>query len=314
MKKLIVLLFVVLIFAFSPASAQNVPNYMEQGGAVFVIGDTIRVEDDAFLYLGTSGDFQVTYNSSDAYLASGPATLLWANAPSKLSADPFTFYEIAEDFINAASATASDYHAWVTIDDAGTGTNAFQDAAGGVYNIVTAAADNDYHSMESDGELFLVADGKPIWCEARFKVAEATTNESAWIFGLMDTTTTGGLQAHAAGPIASYDGAVLWKDEATMTVDFETSNAGTQATTTAIATAVTDTWTRVGFYCDGTATTTVCTPYVAVNDSNTLVAGTVQNVTTAGMAEMNMVFGIKAGPTGAAETMQVDYVKCVQLR
>jgi hypothetical protein len=239
---------------------------------------------------------------------------LWDGAPSSLDPNPYDFFEISDYFMNPASATASDLHAYTSNDDGTTGTNAFQDAAGGVYNVVTAAADNDYHAMSSVSESFLFASGKKAWCEARFKLAEANTNESAIWFGLTDTLTTGGFQANAAGPLASYDGALVWKDEATMTVDFETSNAGTQATTSAIATAVTNTWNRWGFYFDGTATTSTITPYIAVNYSNTFTAGTAQNITLSGLAEMHMVFGVKAGPTGGAETLQVDYVKCVQLR
>ena len=153
-----------------------------------------------------------------------------------------------------------------------------------------------------------------MWFECRFKLAEANTNESAIWVGLTDTLTTGGFGTDASGPLGTYDGALVWKDEATMTVDFETSNASTQATTSAIATAVTNTWNRWGFFFDGTATTSVITPYVAVNDSNTLVAGTQQNITLSGLDEMHLVFGVKAGPSNGAETMQVDYIKCIQLR
>lgn len=223
----------------------------------------------------------------------------------------FAFFD---DFLNPASATASDYHAYTSNDDAGTGTNAFQDAAGGVYNVVTAAADNDYHAMSSVAENWLFASAKPLWFEARFKLAEATTNESAWWFGLTDTLTTGGFQANAAGPLTSYDGALIWKDEATMAVDFETSNATTQATTTAMATFVTDTWTRIGFYFDGTATTSTITPYYNVGGGWDLTKGTAQAITLSGLEEMHLVFGVKAGPTAAAETLQVDYVLCAQVR
>lgn len=296
----------------SSAGAGSFTTLTTSGAAT--IGGDATFSDDIELILGTSSDLSIEYNSTDAIVTSGPATGLWADAPSVLDPDPAKFYKIEDDFMNPASATASDVQAFTEIDDAATGTNAFQDAAGGIYNVVTAAADNDYHAMSSVAENFLFASGKKAWCEARFKVAEATTNESAWWFGLTDTLTTGGFQADAGGPLASYDGALIWKDEATMAVDFETSNAGTQATTTAIATAVTNTWTRVGFYFDGTATTSTITPYVAVNDSNTLTAGTAQNITLAGLEEMHLVFGIKAGPTAAAETLQVDYVKCLQLR
>jgi len=282
-------------------------------GVATVTADMTFTDDDGII-LGTSSDLKVEYNATDAITTSGPTTLLWAGAPSVLDPDPQKFYAIEDDFMYPASATASDVYNWNSIDDAGTGTNAFQDAAGGVYNVVTAAADNDYHAMTSLNEPFLFASGKKLWLEARVKVAEATTDDSAWWVGLTDTLTTGGFSADAAGPLASYDGALIWVDEDSMDVNFETSNAGTQLTTSAIATSVTDTWTTVGFYFDGTATTSVVTPYVAINDSNTLVAGTAQNITLAGLEEMHLVFGIKAGPGGAAETLQIDYIKCVQLR
>lgn len=241
---------------------------------------------------------------------SGPKPpTLWSQAPSPADIDPSNAFVFFDDFFSA------DYHTYTSNDDTATGTNAFQDAAGGIYNVVTAAADNDYHAMSSAAENWLFASGKELWFEARFKLAEANTNESAWWFGLTDTLTTGGLQANAAGPLASYDGALIWKDEATMSIDFETSNAGTQNTTSAMATFVTDTWTRVGFYFDGDPTgsgTGIIYPYVDVGSG--FVAGTEQNITLSGLAEMHGVFGVKAGPSGGAETLQVDYLKIVQVR
>lgn len=245
-------------------------------------------------------------------IANGTVPDLWKHAPSVNENDPSLFFLMFDDFLNPASATASDVQTWTALNDGGTGTPAFQDAAGGVFNVVTAAADNDYSAYSSVAENFKFASGKELWFEARFKVAEATTNESAWWFGLSDTLTTGGFQADAAGPLASYDGALIWKDEATMLIDFETSNAGTQNTTTNMGTFVTDTWTKVGFYFDGTATTSVVTPYIDVGSG--WVKGTAQNITLSGLEEMHLVFGVKAGPTAAAETLQIDYIKCLQLR
>ena len=274
---------------------------------------SLTLADGDNLNIGTSSDITIEYNATDGIVTSGPATGLWAGAPSALDPDPSRFHAIFDDFNKAATSATSDVHTWVKTTGAG-GTQLMTDAAGGVFNVVTTTTDNDHVAHSTYQEEFLFVAGAKTWCEARFKLAEATTNESAIWFGFTDTLTTGGFQANAAGPLASYDGALIWKDEATMTVDFETSNAGTQATTSAIATAVTDTWNRWGFYCDGTATTTVCTPYVAINDTDTFTAGTVQNITLAGLEEMHMVIGVKAGPTAAAETLQVDYVKCVQLR
>ena len=119
---------------------------------------------------------------------------------------------------------------WIEVSGANAGSNAMADVAGGVCNIVTGASDNDYHAIASSGESFLFLATKKLWFEARFRLTEATTNESAWWFGLTDTLTTGGFQADALGPLASYDGALIWKDEGTMLIDFETSNAASKAT------------------------------------------------------------------------------------
>lgn len=226
--------------------------------------------------------------------------------------NPTKFITFFDDFTNAASATASNYEAYTSNDDGATGTNAFQDAAGGVYNVVTAAADNDYHAMSSVNEIFKFIAGKRLWLQARVKVAEATTNESTWWVGLTDTLTTGGMQANALGPLASYDGAMFWKTpETALTLNFETSNAGTQNTLSTAWTSVTNTWTKVAFFWDGVDKVW---PYVAVNDSETWVPGTPQSLTATGLEEMHLVYGVKAGPTAAAETLQVDYVMVVQER
>ena len=261
--------------------------------------------DSAATVYGTGSDRHVEWNGS--YLQCGPSSGLWAGCPSPM--DP-QFDSIAtvffDDFMYQSPVDAN--LRWLEVDDGGTGTNVLQDAANGVASIVTAAADNDYHAIRSLQQTWLFAAGKKLWFEARFKLAEATTNESAWWLGFTDTLTTGGLQANALGPLGTYDGALIWKDEATMAIDFETSNASTQATGTALATVVTDTWTTVGFYFDGVATTSTITPYI---DGT---AGTAQNITLSGLAEMHMILGVKAGPTAAAETLQVDYVKAIQLR
>lgn len=250
----------------------------------------------------------------DGSYISGPApdSAIWTGSPA-FDPDPSRSFTFFDDFLNPASATASDYHAYTSVDDSGTGTNAFQDAAGGVYNIVTAASDNDYHAMRSVAQNWLFAAAKELWFEARFKIAEATVLESTWWFGLMDTLTTGGMQANALGPLASYDGALIWKTpETAMTVNFETSNAGTQSTLSAFATSITDTWHRAGFYFDGTATTSTITPYF--HNGTSWTTGAAQNITLSGLEEMNLVWGVKAGPTAAAETLQTDYIRIVAVR
>ena len=265
--------------------------------------------------VGLNAAGQLVVNGSPI---SRPYQPLWAGSPSS---SPFEFYELFDDFMSPASSTASDVTVWTTVDDSSTGTNAFQDAVGGIYNVVTAASDNDHHAMRTLSKPFQFLAGKRLWLEARVKLSEGTTNESTWWVGLTDTLTTGGMQAHAAGPLASYDGALIFKTpETAMTLNFETSNAGAQVTTAAptAALSVTNTWTRVGFFFDGgnssSATTATFTPFYAVNDSNTFIAGTAHDYTLASSAVMHLIFGVKAGPTAAAETLQIDYIKCVQER
>jgi len=226
---------------------------------------------------------------------------------------PMKYIVVFDDFMYGQDATTSATITWGTVDDSGTGTNAFQDALGGVFNVVTAAADNDYHAMVAQQKNFKFTAGKKLWLEARVKLSEATTSESTWWVGFTDTTTTGGMQANAAGPLASYDGALIWKTpETAMTLNFEVSNAGVQATTSEFATSVTNTWTKVAFYFDGVDTVT---PYAAVNGSDSFVQGTGQVIASVStMAEMKLVFGVKAGPTAGAETLQIDYLFAAQER
>lgn len=267
--------------------------------------------------IAATGEFIVGRGSGTASAISGPTRApLWVPAPAPALMDPLQYFQIFDDFTNPASATASDVMTWTAVTDGATGTPAFASGSGGVggvFNTVTAAADNDYSAYTSVSSPFLFASGKELWFEARFKIAEATTQESTWWFGLTDTVTTGGFRSDTSGPLASYVGALIYKTpETAMTVNFQTSNAASQATLSAFATSITNTWHRCGFYFDGTATTSKIYPYF--HNGTSWTAGTYKNITLSGATAMKIVWGVKAGPTAAAETLAVDYIKCVQLR
>jgi hypothetical protein len=226
--------------------------------------------------------------------------------------DPTRVIKVFDDFVNVLNATTSSTLTWGDVNDGGTGTNAFQDATGGVYNVVTAAVDNDYHAMVTQHETFKFTTGKKAWFKARVKLSEATALESTWWVGVTDDTTTGGMQINALGPLASYDGALFYKTpETAMTLNFETSNAGAQVTSAAMVTSVTNTWTTVAFHWDGAGKVY---PFIAVNDSNDLVPYPSHTLSATGLEEMHVVFGVKAGPTAAAETLQVDFILMAQER
>jgi len=230
----------------------------------------------------------------------GPSQSLWGNCPIDIQ-DPHKGFGFFYNFTHVDQLDDN----FTKTTGAG-GTNLSVDVVGGSVQIVTAGTDNDYMSMVTPGEIFKFATGKEVWFEVRFKLAEATTNESAIAFGFTDTLTTGGMQADALGPLASYNGALIWKDEATMTTDFEVSNAATQATADAsLATFVTDTWTKWGMHFDGVET---MTPYI----DGVAIVSQKQTVTLTGLAEMHAIMFVKAGGTAEAESLEIDWIACYQ--
>lgn len=246
-------------------------------------------------------------------VANAPPSVLWAGAPSVADNESGRATEFFDDFLQQASATASAYTTYTDMNDGATGTNAFQDANGGVYNIVTAATLDDYHGIRTTAKPWLFAAGKELWLEAAFTVTEAATNASSWLIGLMSAVTTGGLQTGASGPLASFSGAVIYKVQATMTAKCLSSNGSTQVSGSTIGTVVSGQRVKVGFYFDGLATTSNITPYVDIGDGNGWVAGASQAITLASLAQMCLMATIKAGGSNA-ETMALDYLKVLQLR
>ena len=271
----------------------------------------ITMEDDVELILGTGDDIEVKWDGSK--LISAPPTGLWAGAPSPLDPNPNVAVTLFDDFLAPALDDASGL--WVEVDDGATGTNISGDIIGGSMKIVTAASDNDHHAIRSASQCFNLVGTKELWFEVRFRITEATTNESTWWFGVLDALTTGGMQANTAGPLATYDGILMWTQEGDLAILSETSNAGTQATNTTLGNYVSGTWTRLGFHVSSAATTAVVTFYSNLDDTAVMTAfGTTKNLTRSGLQEMHVVLGLKTGPSAAIETLEIDYVKCVQLR
>lgn len=222
------------------------------------------------------------------------------------------YHDIFDDFNRPASSTQSSVIAWTSLDDGATGTNAFQDVAGGWYNAVTAAANNDYHGIRSVNKIFTFAAAKPLWMECGFKLSEATTNESAWWIGLSDTTTTGGFSTGTGGVLSSFSGALIYKKSTSMLVNATTSNTTTQNTISGFATSITNTGQKVALYFDGTATTANVTMHFF--DGTAWYATPAVPLTLASLPAMYLMAACKAGASGGAETLQLDYIRCVQTR
>ncbi len=198
---------------------------------------------------------------------------------------------------------------WVAVEDAGaTGGDKVIDGAGGLLSAGCDGDDEDEVYISSIVEFLKFAANKMMFFETSVELTEANTNEANWIIGLSDTVGADSLVDAGAGPMASYDGAVFFKVDGTMKIQFENSNAGTQVTNATLADFVSGTRYKLGFLFDpNDGVTGKITPFV---DG---VAGTVQDITLAGLEEMHILIGTKAGGTNE-EALVVDYVHCVQVR
>lgn len=241
---------------------------------------------------------------SDSRYGAAGVNGVWASCPSLAALDPGVAFTYLDDFF-AYDDTAT-VGGYAEVSDAGTIVTT--DAVGGVLSVPTGGTDNNETYVSTIHEIVKVADDKPIWFEARVKLTEANTDDANIIVGLSDTVGANTLLDNGGGPAASYDGAVFFKVDGGTVWGFETSNAGTQATTASAGAFTSGAWTRLGFHVDpNDGTTALVTPYI---DG---VAGTALNLTISGLEEMHIVVGAKAGGANA-ETLLVDYVKVVQVR
>ena len=232
---------------------------------------------------------------------------LWANCPIQaIKCDPSLAHVFFKDFFAHTDGDA--FTSAVYPVGASAGTDGVFAGIGGWYRMYADSDDNDEKYNVSSGESWLFAENKKMWFECSIKLTEGATDDANWIIGFMDVAGENALLDDGGGPAASYDGAVFYKVDGTMSTMFETSNATTQATATTMGTFVSGTAQRLGFYFDGTATTSTITPYI---DG---VAGTAQTITLSGLEEMELFFGVKAGGGVPEEVLEVDWIKVVQLR
>lgn len=225
------------------------------------------------------------------------------------SINPLTMYVVEDDCMNLDTVK------WTAVNDGASGTNTANSVVGGEVSIVTAAADNDYHFLKETGAgHFKVATGKPIYFVARFSLTEANTDDANFVFGISSVVDSTLLGADGAGPASSYSGALFFKVDGTMTVQFETSNGSTQTTNASVATFTSGVVYQVGFAIDpGDGTTAIVTPWVYNETTAVRSVGTPHKLAIASIAAGSVVWGVKAGGANA-ETLKVDYVRCAQKR
>ena len=232
---------------------------------------------------------------------------LWANCPIQaIKCDPSLAHVFFDEFFTYVDG--SPFIVSVYPGGAPVGTSGITAGIGGWFHLYSGGDDKDESYAVTTGESWLFVKDKPLWFECSLKLTEASTSKAGYIIGLSDAAGENMLTDDAGGPAGTYDGAVFYKYDGTMNIYFETSNGGTQATSTTMkTTCVSGTEYRLGFYYNGAATTGVIIPYING------VAKTAQNITNSGLEEMELFFGVKAG-TSAEEHLEVNWIKCVQLR
>lgn len=221
--------------------------------------------------------------------------------------DPQAYIEVADDFVNLNTAATNGL--WASVNDGATGSLGLSTAlgAGGWINIPSAAADNDYQLLATASKPFKFAAGKSLWLDCSLVLTEAATNVANWVVGLCSITTTGILASDGGGVPGTFDGALFYKVDSTMSIKFTTSAASTQTTAT-LATFASGTTYRLGLQFDpNDGTTGIVTPYING------VAYTPQTIALSGLGLMYAVVGVKAG-SSSAETLSVDYLRVAARR
>lgn len=278
---------------------------MDKGDALLKLEDVdLHLGDDDSIELGdaTGGDAAMKWNAT--YLQCGPPSKMWGNAPSPADAN---YRSIAHEYSNDFLFTASDFDAtndWaVTEDDAACTQAISTDTVGGTLLLTNkATTDNNGQQIQLNQESFKMAAGKKLWFEARVKLTAATQLD--WFVGLAVTEDITGVANNMPA-----NGIGFQKDDDDTEIDFSSSDNNVDKESDAQGTASTA-WVKLGFYCDGGATgALVITPFI----DGVAVTG-FTDATYATQSEMSPLFMVRNGDGTTQQKMEIDYVRCVQLR
>ncbi len=234
----------------------------------------------------------------------------WGDVPGVLIPGTLEAYGIFEDFASleqlAVGGSSMGWDFW--IQNAAVLTQA--DAAGGHALITCGGADEDSGQIVlgslAGGGIFFPAADKHIWFEARIYAGVVAAAEFNYFVGLVDPVNAALLADGGGGGampnnncigIWSYDGETDW---------YSIGDDSGVESSVGLGEAVTAAWITLGFYVNG-ITSVQC--YI-----NRVATGAI-------IAPANLPDGLGLMPaiaakngSAAADTIQVDYIMCVQLR
>lgn len=196
------------------------------------------------------------------------------------------------------------------------GARSLANKSGGWINIPTAASSNDYIALSTQQPIFALKKGVPLAFECCVNVTEGNTNTASWWCGFTSVLTTGFI-SNTGAPPSSYSGAVFYKTEGALALNFQTSNSTTQVTSAAaVATVVSaQTYILSAFLDPNDGVTGVVTYIVltVVSNVRSFVASGTLSLTLASLANMYFAFGIKTA-SGGAETLTLDWAQALGVR
>jgi len=216
------------------------------------------------------------------------------------------FFELFDDFLDYA---ATDWVLTTTEAGSGDATEAVSDAAGGILLVTNANGANDYDAFQWAGvdstsvtETFTLVAGKRLYFGARLALGDA--DSSNIVIGLHDTDTD------PVGNTIS-DGIYFDKGE-DGNLDFTCAVASAETRLTALATLANDTYVTVEFYYNGQVDSAGAIDGMIEAYVNGLHVGSV-DVANGPTTQLAVSFAIENG-AAAAETLSMDWIRCVQER
>jgi len=220
-----------------------------------------------------------------------------------------------DDFLGASFSATADAAPWFTylINTQATtpiildGTDDAEDEAGGVLKLTVDNTVDEGINLQVNGEAFHLADGYPLYFEAR--VNAASIIDMDWFVGLSCADTTMEICTDD-----TVDNIGFMSTVGTMSF-VATKDSGTTKSVDTGITEAADDWIRIAFFWDGIDTVTYS---VDENDTGEFtVKGTLDADTTAHMvaqdAMMTPVIEAIVAATGGTY-LYVDYVLCMQTR
>lgn len=227
---------------------------------------------------------------------------MWENAPQLTFLDPGVAHSFYDDFHQRPdSSETTDTAAWdITLIDGAPDNaethNVADNAAGGIWEIVSNDADNDVNNLQHNGEAWKLATDKALWFEARVNIEDADTAD--WFVGLCITNPTimAGTTDRIGFEVPAGDSAQL--------INFVTEKGSTQTSTSTAVTAEDNTYVKLGFWFDGAGTVYFYANGVEVGSHTTNIPDD---------QDLTISLEVRAA-TATVQTFRVDYIKCVQVR